>query len=76
MLASTGLRSGSVGVTIRVDPDGNVSNCRIARSSGDGSIDALMCELTLRYIRFDPARDPNGRPVAQDITFFPNWWRP
>ena len=76
MLASTGLRSGSVGVTIRVGPDGNVSNCRIARSSGDGSIDALMCELTLRYIRFDPARDPNGRPVAQDITFFPNWWRP
>jgi protein TonB len=76
MLASTGLRSGSVGVTIRVSPDGNVSNCRIARSSGDGSIDALMCQLTLRYIRFEPARDPDGRPVAQDITFFPNWWRP
>jgi protein TonB len=75
-LAATGLRSGSVGVTIRVNPDGSVSNCRIARSSGDGSIDALMCRLTLSYIRFDPARDPSGRPVAQDITFFPNWWRP
>ncbi|MBW0006231.1 MAG: TonB family protein, partial [Sphingomonas sp.] len=45
-LAATGLRSGSVGVTIRVNPDGNVSNCRIARSSGDGSVDALMCDLT------------------------------
>jgi len=76
MLASTGLRSGSVGVTIRVNPDGSVSDCRVARSSGDGSVDALMCGLTLRYIRFDPARDPAGRPVAQDITFFPNWWRP
>jgi protein TonB len=75
-LASTGLRSGSVGVTIRVNPDGNVSNCRIARSSGDSSIDALMCRLTLQYIRFDPAHDPYGRPVAQDVTFFPNWWRP
>jgi periplasmic protein TonB len=74
-LAATGLPSGQVGVTIRVNPDGSVSNCRVARSSGDGSIDALMCQLTLRYIRFDPARDPNGHPVAQDITFFPNWWR-
>jgi periplasmic protein TonB len=75
-LAATGIASGSVGVTIKVNTDGSVSNCRIARSSGDGRIDALMCQLTLRYIRFDPARDPNGQPVAQDITFYPNWWRP
>jgi len=74
-LARTGIPSGSVGVTIRVNPDGSVSNCRVARSSGDPNIDALMCQLTLRYVRFDPARDPYGRPVAQDITFFPNWYR-
>ena len=75
-LAGTGIVSGSVGVTIKVNPDGSPSNCRVARSSGDRSIDGLMCELTLRYVRFDPARDPAGRPVAQDVTFFPNWWRP
>ncbi len=75
-LAATGLRSGNVGVTIKVNPDGSVSNCRIARSSGNSYADSLMCQLTVRYIRFDPARDPNGRPVAQDITFFPNWWKP
>lgn len=75
-LATTGLRAGSVGVTIRVNPDGSVSNCRVARSSGNGYADALMCELTIRYIRFDPARDASGRPVAQDVTFFPNWWKP
>ena len=75
-LAATGLRSGSVGVTIKVNVDGSASNCRIARSSGDQAIDALMCQLTLRHVRFDPARDPNGRPVAQDVTFVPNWWRP
>lgn len=76
MLASSGLQSGSVGVTIRVNPDGGVSNCRIARSSGNGYADSLMCQLTLRYIRFEPARDPYGRPVAQDVTFIPNWWQP
>ena len=74
-LASTGIRSGSVGVTIKVGTDGGVSNCRVARTSGDSAIDELMCELTIRYVRFEPARDDRGRPVAQDITFYPNWYR-
>ena len=76
MLASSGLQSGSVGVTVRVNTDGSVSNCRISRSSGNPDADGLMCQLTLRYIRFEPARDPSGRPVAQDVTFVPNWWKP
>lgn len=75
-LAATGIRSGSVGVTIKVNVDGSPSNCRIAQSSGHGAIDALMCQLTLRHVRFDPARDPSGRAIAQDVTFTPNWWRP
>ena len=76
VLAASGMQSGSVGVTIKVNTDGRVSNCRVARSSGNPYADGLMCQLTLRYIRFEPARDANGRPVAQDVTFFPNWWRP
>ena len=75
-LAATGLKSGTVGVTIKVNADGSVSNCRIARSSGNARADAIMCQLTTRYIRFEPARDPSGRRVAQDVTFYPNWWRP
>jgi protein TonB len=75
-LAASGLQSGTVGVTIKVNTDGSVSNCRVARSSGNPYADGLMCQLTLRYIRFSPALDPSGRPVAQDVTFYPNWWRP
>lgn len=74
-LAATGIRRGSVGVTIKVNTDGSVSNCRVARTSGDSSIDALMCQLTIRYVRFRPALDDRGRPVTQDITFYPNWYR-
>jgi len=74
-LAATGIPSGLVGVRILVGPDGSVSNCRIARSSGDSSVDDLVCQLTERYVRFSPARDPSGRPVAQEITYFPNWRR-
>lgn len=74
-LASTGIPSGLVGVVILVNREGGISNCRIARSSGDPSVDSLVCQLTARYVRFAPARDPDGRPVAQDITYFPNWRR-
>ena len=76
MLAATGMIKGTVGLTVRVNTDGSPSNCRIVRSSGDGSIDSLMCQLTLRYVRFRPARDADGRAVAQDVTWYPNWWRP
>lgn len=75
-LADSGLAAGSVAITIRVNPDGTVANCRVVRSSGNSVADSLMCQLTLEYIRFSPARDPQGRPVAQDVTFAPNWWRP
>lgn len=73
--AELGIPSGIAGVTIRVNPNGTPSDCRIARSSGNPSADSLMCQLTLAYVRFSPARDPSGRPIAQDVTFFPNWYR-
>jgi protein TonB len=75
-LADSGMAAGSVAITIRVNPDGTVSNCRVVRSSGSAYADSLMCQLTLEYIRFSPARDRDGRAIAQDVTFAPNWWRP
>jgi periplasmic protein TonB len=74
-LAASGIASGSVAVTIRINTDGTVSNCRVARSSGSSYADSLMCQLTLQYVRFSPALDPSGRPVAQDVTWVPSWHR-
>jgi periplasmic protein TonB len=71
--AATGMATGSVAISIRVNTDGSVSNCRVVRSSGNSSADSLMCQLTLQYIRFSPATDPSGRAVAQDVTWVPNW---
>lgn len=71
--ASTGLPYGNVAISIRVNPDGSVSNCRVVRSSGSPSADSLMCQLTEEYVRFSPARDPSGRAIAQDVTWVPNW---
>jgi periplasmic protein TonB len=75
-LSATGIRNGSVGITIRVNTDGRISNCRIARSSGNSVADSTMCQLAGQYVRFRPALDPARHPVAQDITWYPNWWKP
>ena len=64
---------GSATIALRVDPDGTASNCRIARSSGDPQVDAILCDLATRRLRFSPARDAEGRPVAQDIRYTPTW---
>lgn len=75
LVAVSGMDRGTVGVTVKVTPDGAATNCRVIRSSGSPVADSLMCQLTEEYIRFRPARDPYGRAVAQDITWFPNWYR-
>jgi periplasmic protein TonB len=64
---------GSATISFRVNPDGRMSNCRITRSSGDPYVDSIVCEAATRHLRFRPARDPNGRAVAQDMTYTPTW---
>ncbi len=72
-VAVSGISRGSVGITVKVNTDGRPSHCRIARSSGSPVVDSLMCQMTVQHVRFRPARDPQGRPVAQDISWFPDW---
>jgi protein TonB len=67
------LRQGSATITFRVNTDGRMSNCRIVRSSGDPYVDSIVCEAATRHLRFRPARDPDGRAVAQDLTYTPSW---
>lgn len=73
LVAASGRATGTVGITLKVNTDGSPSNCRIVRTSGNGPVDSLMCQLALRYVRFRPARDRDGQPVAQDITWYPDW---
>lgn len=72
-VSTSGISRGRVGLTVKVNVDGRPSNCRIVRSSGSAAADSLMCQLTVQYVRFRPARDPQGRPVAQDISWYPDW---
>ncbi|HXH53337.1 MAG TPA: hypothetical protein VNH53_07910 [Sphingomicrobium sp.] len=73
IVAMSGMRSGRIGITLLVGTDGSASHCRIARSTGNPSVDQLFCQLAVQHVRFRPARDPQGRPVASDVTWFPDW---
>jgi periplasmic protein TonB len=64
---------GSATISFRVNSDGHLANCRIIRSSGDPGVDSIVCDAATTYLRFSPARDASGRPVAQDMSYTPTW---
>lgn len=64
---------GSATINFRVTPEGYMAGCRVLRSSGDAYVDAMVCDAAAHQMRFAPALDPGGRPVAQDMTYTPTW---
>lgn len=74
-IAGNRLPRGSVVITFRVQPDGRPADCRVVRSSGDATVDAAICPIAVQRLRFRPARDAAGRPIAQQITYVPTWRR-
>lgn len=72
-IAGGRLPQGSAVITFRVEPNGRPADCRIVRSSGDPRVDAAICPIAVERLRFRPARDRDGRPIAQQITYVPTW---
>jgi protein TonB len=58
---------GTVGLRFVVGPDGRISDCAVTRSSGSAVLDATTCRLLKRRLRYRPARDGSGRPIAETI---------
>ena len=67
---------GIVHYTLSIDPRGKVSNCVITRSSGSVALDDATCRVLQRRARFDPARDIDGKPVADLQTGRIRWKLP
>jgi len=57
-------RNGRVFVAVRVQLDGRATDCKVNRSSGNSAIDADTCRLVEAKVRFNPARDRQGRPYV------------
>ena len=60
-------------VSLRVDPSGAATNCRVVRSSGDSVIDGSLCPLVEARLRFRPALDDQGRPIAYQLQYVATW---
>lgn len=65
--------SGRVEVRYRVGTDGRVTQCGIARSSGNPELDAVTCRLIEQRFRYEPSRDGAGRPVPSWIIQNHEW---
>jgi len=64
---------GSVVVRLRVDPDGRVGECVPVSSSGSGALDRQTCSIYTHRVRFEPALDAEGHPVAAMIASRVTW---
>ncbi|MGX7896845.1 hypothetical protein [Tsuneonella sp. HG222] len=58
------IRGTSVIVQFIVGVDGRASNCSVSSPGPDPEINARVCPLVVDKIRFNPATDANGNPVA------------
>jgi protein TonB len=72
-IAGDRMPQGIAMVSLRVRPDGSADNCRIVRSSGDSYVDQGLCPLIVSRLRFRPARDDHGRPVAYQLQYVARW---
>lgn len=65
---------GTVTAWYRVDPDGRVRDCEIARSSGNSALDNTTCRLIEKRFRYEPARGRDGKAVAAETGWKQIWW--
>lgn len=67
--------AGSVAVRFTVLPNGRTAGCRVARSSGNPALDATTCNLLEQRLRFSPALNQDGQPVAVEVGSTYTWGR-
>lgn len=72
--ASKARAGGVVIVRFSVDPDGRARGCTVTTSSGNAELDATTCRLIEQRFRYAPARDGQGRPVAEVKGWKQTWW--
>ena len=61
-------------VRVTVGTDGRASNCSVYRASPDPEADAITCRLVVERLRFRPATDSAGNPVAAPFYWRQRWF--
>ena len=73
LIAGGRLSRGRAMVSLRVEPSGQPTNCRIVRSSGNSTIDAGLCPLITRRVYFRPALNASGQPIPYQLQYVATW---
>jgi len=63
----------TVAVRYHVEVNGRVTGCVVTGSSGDPRVDAATCAVIEKRFRYDPSRDPEGRPVRSTVVIDFDW---
>jgi protein TonB len=72
--ASAAKAGGDVEVRFTIQPSGQVSGCRVTRSSGDAALDETTCRLIEAPFRFRPATNAAGDAIASSYGWRQSWW--
>ena len=67
---------GTAGFTLDIAATGKVTGCRVTSTTGHGELDDATCRLLQSRARFEPARGPNGEPVAGSFSSSVRWVLP
>lgn len=73
-IRSFGSPRGQAVLAIDVDAEGRLARCLTLASSGNPALDTELCRL-LERTRWEPARDPSGRPVPVALRYVATWER-
>lgn len=65
--------SGMVAVAMLIDEAGRVRDCMVEQTSGYATLDTTSCFVISSKARFDPALDPDGKPVKSASFQRINW---
>lgn len=67
-------RGNEVIVKVTVGTDGRARNCSIYQPSRDAEADRITCALVVERLRFKPATDRRGNPVAAPFYWKQRWF--
>lgn len=67
---------GRVVARLSVGTDGRVTDCTVSSSSGNDDLDSTTCRIAKSRVRFSPAKDDSGNPIASVYTLPVRWVLP
>ena len=67
---------GTVSFRLNINRRGRVTECSIAGSSGSQALDKQTCKILTNRARFDPARDAEGKRIADTYAGRIRWELP